>query len=313
MENQPFLLGYVLFIIDLILIWDLSKGKNVKIHELTENKLNFTTQPKLLRFIGLFFGQIGIFSLSTIFMVIPVTQLNCDRVPQNLQASSVEQKSSIIICKIREFDLFGHQQNQKEIYDLIGTSLEKQTKTDREGKVIYKYQVKLLTNTESIPFRRIAYSDYFPQKAELIILKIKNFLAQPLEKSLIVTQDDTIIFYGAIVITIFWFLLGLLIIGAGSFINCNFDKESNSLTINRYRWFGKLGKAVFLYSLNEIVNVKLESLNYDEGGTEFRVTLILESGERVSMIGYYDSGFYSSGFQEKQEIVKMIKSFLAAN
>ncbi len=313
MQNQVLLLNYVLLILNLVLIWDLLKGKNVKIHKRTENKLSFTTQPKLLRFIGFFIGQIGIFSLSAIFMIVPVTQLNCDRVPQNLQASSVEQKSSIIICKLREFDFFGHQENQKEIYGLIGTSLEKQTKTDREGKIIYKYQVQLLTNTESIQFRRIPYSDYFSEEAEFIILKIKNFLAQTLEKSLVVTQDDTLAVYAGIGGTLFFFLVGLLIIAAGSFINCSFDKESNSLSISRYRWFGKLGKAVFLYSLNEIVDVKVKSFNYDEGGTELRVILILESGESVPLLGSYDSGFFSPGFEEKQEIVKMIKSFLAAN
>ncbi len=57
MENQASLLSYLLLIINLILIWYLLRGKNLKIHEQTQNKLNFTIQPKLLRFIGLFFGQ----------------------------------------------------------------------------------------------------------------------------------------------------------------------------------------------------------------------------------------------------------------
>ncbi len=74
----------------------MSRGKNLKIHEQTQNKLNFTIQPKLLRFIGLFIGQIGIFSLYTIFIIIPITQLSCERVTQNLQVYSIEQKSSII-------------------------------------------------------------------------------------------------------------------------------------------------------------------------------------------------------------------------
>ncbi|MEH1946668.1 MAG: hypothetical protein V7K77_06880 [Nostoc sp.] len=142
----------------------------------------------------------------------------------------------------------------------------------------------------------------------MIILKIKNFLAQPLEKSLVVKQDDTLKGYTAIGVTLFWFLLGLFIIATGSFINCNFDKESNSLTLSRYRWFGKLGKAVFLYSLNEIVEIKVESSDSSEGGFVYRVILMLASGEIVPL-----SGCYSSGFEEKQEIVKMIKSFVASN
>ncbi|MEH2283083.1 MAG: hypothetical protein V7K90_17430 [Nostoc sp.] len=307
MENTNSLLGYVLLITNLLLFWYFLKGKNLKIHEQTQNKLNFTIQPKLLRFIGLFIGQAVIVYLYATFLIITVTQLHCDRISQNLQASSIEQKSSTIICQLREFDFLGHQKSQKQITGLIGTRLEKQTKTDKNGKIIYEYQVQLLTNTESFPFRRATYSDYFSEEADLIILSIKDFLAQSLEKKLVVKQDDRLYGYVLIVITIFWFLLGLLIIAVGSFINCNFDKESNSLSISRYKWFGKFGKEVFLYSLNEIVDIKVESSN-SEDGFVYRVTLMLASGETVPL-----SGCYSSGFQEKQEIVKIIKNFLTSN
>ncbi|MFN6525695.1 hypothetical protein [Nostoc sp. ChiSLP03a] len=147
----------------------------------------------------------------------------------------------------------------------------------------------------------------------MIVLKVKNFLAQPLEKTLVVKQDDTLVGYAAIGITIFCLLLGLLIIASGSFIDFNFDKESNSLGISRYKWFGILGKVILVYSLNEVVDIKVKSFNYGEDSTDTRVILILKSGERVSLIGSYNSGFFNSGFQEQQEIVKTIKSFLAAN
>ncbi|MEH2212498.1 hypothetical protein [Nostoc sp.] len=313
MENTNSLLKYVLFAIDLILIWDLVRDKKIQIYEQTQNKLKFIVQPKLLRFIGFFIGQIGIIYLYAIFMFIPVTQLDCNRVLQNIDTSNIEQKSSKIICQLIEFDFFGHPKSQKQISGLIESRLEKQTKTDTEGKIIYKYQVQLLTKTESLPFRRTTYSDYFSEEAEFIILKIKNFLVQPLEKSLVVKQDDTLVGYAAIGITIFWLLLGLLIIASGSFIDFNFDKESNSLSISRYKWFGILGKVVLMYSLNEIVDIKVKSFNSGEDTTDNRVTLILESGESVLLIGSYDSGGYSSGFKEKQEIVKIIKNFLASN
>ncbi|MEH2357163.1 hypothetical protein [Nostoc sp.] len=154
MENKTPLLHYILFAIDFILIWDLVRDKNIQIYEQTQNQLKCIVQPKLLRFIGFFVGQIGIISLYTIFTITSITQISCDRVPQNLQASSIEQKSSKIICQLIEFDFFGYQKSQKQISGLIGSRLEKQTKTDKEGKIIYKHQVQLLTKTESIPFRR---------------------------------------------------------------------------------------------------------------------------------------------------------------
>ncbi|WP_414514781.1 hypothetical protein [Nostoc sp. PCC 9305] len=187
MENTNSLLKYVLFAIDLIFIWDLVRDKKIQIYEQTQNKLKFIVQPKLLRFIGFFIGQIGIICLYAIFLFIPITQLDCNRVLQNIDTSNIEQKSSKIICQLIEFDFFGHPKSQKQISGLIESRLEKQTKTDTEGKIIYKYQVQLLTKTESIPFRRSTYSDYFSEEAEFIVLKIKNFLVQPLEKSLVVT------------------------------------------------------------------------------------------------------------------------------
>lgn len=311
MEDKASLLGYGLLIFNLGLFWYLLKGKYIKIHEQTQNKLNFTIQPKLLRFLGLFFGQIGVIFFCATFTIIPVTQLNCDRVPQNLHTSSIStdigQKASSVICQLMEFDFLGHQKSQKQVSGLIGVRLDKQTKTDKDGKITYKYQVMLLTNTDSVPFRRKTYSHYFQEKAEYIILTIKRFLAEPLERNLIVKQDDILTFYTASGLTLFWFLLSLLLIAASSFINCNLDKESNILTLSHYRWFGKLGKTVFQYSLNEIVDIKVESSDSDEGGFVYRVTLMLASGESVPL-----SSVYSSGFEEKQQIVKMIKTFLAS-
>ncbi len=81
-------------ITNLLLFWYFLRGKNLKIHEQTQNKLNFTIQPKWYRFVGVFIGQVGIIYLFAIVVIIPVTQLNCDRVAQNLEASIIEEKSS---------------------------------------------------------------------------------------------------------------------------------------------------------------------------------------------------------------------------
>lgn len=48
MENTNSLLNYVLLAIDLILIWDLVRDKNIQIYEQTQNKLKFIVQPKLI-------------------------------------------------------------------------------------------------------------------------------------------------------------------------------------------------------------------------------------------------------------------------
>ncbi|AFZ57840.1 hypothetical protein H6G54_16390 [Anabaena cylindrica FACHB-243] len=309
MDSKDPLLQAVLLITNLWLFWYFIKGKTIKVDEQTQAKLDFTIQPKLLRFIGLFIGQIAIICLYSTLIATPITQLNCNRVPQNIDSSiiakSTEQKTSLVICKLVELDWFSHEKSQKHISELIGASLEKQSETDSDGKKIYyKYRIQLITNTESFPFRQ-AYraSRFIHEELESIISQINNFLAQPLEKKLLVQEDDRSIL---VAITIFFSLLPLIIIGAGLFISCNFNKEANSLILSRYRWFGIFGKGFSQYSLNEIVNIKVESRDSDEGGFTYRVILILESGEIVPL-----SHVYSSGFEEKQQIVNIVKTFLS--
>ncbi|MBD2567323.1 hypothetical protein [Anabaena lutea] len=310
MDSKDPLLQAVLLITNLWLYWYFIRGKTIKVDEQTQDKLNFTIQPKFLRFIGLFIGQIAIICLYSSLIATPITQLNCDRVPENIDipiiAKSTEQKTSSVICKLVEFDWFSHEKSQKHISELIGANLEKQSETDSDGKIYYKYRIQLITNTESFPFAQ-AYRDRFShEQLKSIISQINNFLAQPLEKKLLVQKDDRSLIYFLVEITVFFSLLALIIIGAGLFISCNLNKEANSLILSSYRWFGIFGKSFSQYSLNEIVNIKVESSDADEGGFTYRVILILESGESVPL-----SHVYSSGFEEKQQIVNIVKSFLS--
>ena len=309
MNDVPPLLTAVLLVINLGIFGYLIRGRNLIISENTPNLLNFTIQPKLLRFIGLFVGQLGIICLYFTLIATPLTQLNCERYTQNIPVSSIsksiEQDMSPVICQLVEFNWFGHEKSQKRISGLLGATLEKQSKIDN-GKTSYKYQVRLLTSTESIPFTQVAYSSKYSYKQlESIISSTNKFLTQPLEKNLALKQDDSLIGYLGVGITIFFSLLALLIIAAGSFISCNFDKELNIMTLSRYRWFGRFGKTVFQYSLNEIVDVKVEQSTTNEDDWFYRVTLVLESGESLPL-----TRAYTSGFEDKQQIVNIIKAFL---
>lgn len=308
MDSKYLPLQAILLVTNLWLYWYFIKGKTIKVDEQTQAKLDFTIQPKLLRFIGLFIGQIAIIGLYSILIGTPITQLNCDRVPQNIDIpiidKSTEQKTSSLICQLIELDWFSHERSQKHISELIGANLEKQSETDSDGKIYYEYRIQLITNTESVHFTQAYRAGSFSyEELKSIISQINNFLAQPSEKKLIVQKDDRSII---VAITVFFSLLALIIIGAGLFISCNLNKEANSLILSRYRWFGIFGKGFSQYSLNEIVNIKVESSDSDEGRFTYRVILILESGEIVPL-----SHVYSSGFEEKQQIVNIVKSFLS--
>lgn len=310
MNDVYALIKALLVIFNLGIFGYLVKGKSFVISENTPNKLNFTIQPKILRFIGLFIGQMAVICIHFTLIATPITQLSCNYYTQNTSAlntdKNIKQQISPVICQLVEYDWLGHQKSQKQINGLLGATLEKQTKTNNNGNTFYIYRVQLLTNTESIAFTRVAYRDkYSYKKLESIILSINNFLTQPLGKELILNQDDTLIGYLGVGMTIFISFSALLIIAAASFTNCNFDKEINSFTLSRYRWFGKFGQKVFQYSFNEIVNVKVEQSTTSEDDWVYRVTLVLESEDSLPL-----TPSYTSGFEEKQQIVNIIKSFI---
>ena len=85
----------------------------------------------------------------------------------------------------------------------------------------------------------------------------------------------------------------------------NFDKETNTVKLSRYRWFGTLVKTVFQYSLNEITDVKLERIDISIDEYFFRVILVLESGDNLPLTPNYTSNYING-----DSIVRVTKDFL---
>lgn len=92
------------------------------------------------------------------------------------------------------------------------------------------------------------------------------------------------------------------------FIHCEFDKEANTITISRYRWFGKLKKTVFQSSLNEITDVKVERIDTSIDEFYSRVILVIESGDKLLLTPNYTEYYIDGGY-----IIKLVKNFLQSN
>ncbi|PHM11363.1 hypothetical protein [Nostoc sp. 'Peltigera malacea cyanobiont' DB3992] len=130
-------------------------------------------------------------------------------------------------------------------------------------------------------------------------------MKNPIEKNLEVIFDETFTGYISVMITVFCGILALLVASLGLFITCNFDKETNTVKLSRYRWFGTLGKTVVQYSLNEITDVKLERIDTSIDEYFFRVILVLESGENLPLTPNYTSNYING-----DSIVRVTKDFL---
>ncbi|MGB3757318.1 MAG: hypothetical protein WBA07_13240 [Rivularia sp. (in: cyanobacteria)] len=89
------------------------------------------------------------------------------------------------------------------------------------------------------------------------------------------------------------------------FINFTFDKETNLVTVSKYRCFGMFGKKVSQYSFDEIIDIKYDLIELAETGHGYNVFLIVSDNKiRLNPIGIsyaYINGSY---------IVMIIKKFL---
>lgn len=86
------------------------------------------------------------------------------------------------------------------------------------------------------------------------------------------------------------------------------DKEANTITLSRYRWFGKLKKTVFQSLLNEITEVKVERIDTSIDQFYSRVILVIESGDKLLLTPNYTDHYIDGCF-----IVKLVKNFLKSN
>ncbi|RCJ22085.1 hypothetical protein A6S26_22210 [Nostoc sp. ATCC 43529] len=273
------LLFAILLIINVGVGCYLTLANPLKVSEQTSTKLTFIIRPKVFLGVGIFFSQLFVLFLFATIVFTPITKLVCNRYPNNISTSNVGlsagQNTLTVMCKLTENYWFGQQKSEVLVSELLEAKLEKEMQTDSQVKPRYSYKILLLTDKDSFPFTDRTYPKFKFEELQSIVLKINIFLKKPRENNLGVILDDAFMGYIVVRFTVFCGILALLVASPGLFITCNFDKETNTVKLSRYRWFGTLGKTVFQYSLNEITDVKLERIDTSIDECFFRVVLIL--------------------------------------
>ena len=98
-------------------------------------------------------------------------------------------------------------------------------------------------------------------------------------------------------------ILGFLgLIFAGQVVTCQFDKDSNSLTIKRR---SLLNTKVIWHSLADILDVQVQSTSWHHDETaNYQIFIVLKSGNKLNL----NFGLIST--KEKLEAVNLIRKFL---
>ncbi|MBN3887944.1 MAG: hypothetical protein HWQ43_01765 [Nostoc sp. JL31] len=286
----------------------LTLANPLKVSEQTSTKLIFIIRPKVFLGVGIFFSQLFVLFLFASIVFTPITQLVCNRYPNNISTSNIDlstrQNTLTVMCKLTKNNWLGREQSQTLVSELLEAKLETQIDTDGQAKY-YRYNILLLNDRDSFPFSRAGYPKLNLEELQSIVLRINKFLKNPIEKNLEVMLDEAFTGYISVMITVFCGILALLVASLGFFITCNFDKETNTVKLSRYRWFGTLGKTVFQYYLNEITDVKLERIDTSIDEYFFRVILVLESGDNLPLTPNYTSNYING-----DSIVRVTKDFL---
>ena len=98
-------------------------------------------------------------------------------------------------------------------------------------------------------------------------------------------------------------LLGFLgLIFAGQVVTCQFDKDSNSLTIKRR---SLLNTKVIWHSLADILDVQVQSTSWHHDETaNYQIVIVLKSGNNLTL------NFGLISVKDKLETVNLIRKFL---
>ncbi|MBN3943817.1 hypothetical protein [Nostoc sp. NMS9] len=287
----------------------LTLANPLKVSEQTSTKLIFIIRPKVFLGVGIFFSQLFVLFLFASIVFAPITQLVCNRYPNNISTSNIDlsagQNTLTVMCKLTENYWFGQEKSEVLVSELLEAKLETEMQTDSQVKPKYSYKILLLTDKDSFPFTDRTYPKFKLEELQSIELRINKFLKPPTENNLAVILDDTFMGYIVVRVTVFCGILALLVASPGLFITCNLDKEANIVKLSRYRWFGTLGKTVFQYYLNEITDVKLERIDTSIDEYFFRVILVLESGDNLPLTPNYTSNYING-----DSIVRVTKDFL---
>jgi hypothetical protein len=273
-------------------------GKSIKILEKTTNKLILQIQPTFSWAISIFFGGIAlIFTLGTL-IIPPLTVLDCRHFSSEL-ASNRPSTS----CELVAINWIGKEQNKTSLPRLQRAFLESKLEANSDNELFNGYRIALVSGQDNIPLTTTYISKFQPEYQSLLTIldQINFFIDKSLEDSLMIQQDEKLLSYTGFAMSGCFWAIALILFLSAPYITCSFDREADSVTIERRNF---LGKRTFQDKISEITTVEVEEQSGEET-TTYRINLLLKSGKQLPL-----TYCFTSGWQEKQQITNRLKKFL---
>lgn len=206
-------------------------------------------------------------------------------------------------CKLIKIGWQGEEVETTLIPKVKAAILEtKLSKYGRDGS-LNRYRVSLTDDEDSFPLKETyeykLTSDH--PKFFNYVEEINAFIDNPLADNLSLQQDDSDLVYVGIGMIIFTVLVAASILAFSPYITFTCDRQSNMATLARHNLFRH---KVSIYQISDIASVEVQETS-DIESTQYRVIIVLQSGEKVPF-----TYWFTSGWQEKYSIAHKIQKFL---
>lgn len=291
--------------------WFCATRSNLKVLEQGPDKLTLRIYPMIAWGGGGLLIGIGMLLVLAFLTSNSMTILTCNRSVLQLPLTAVERSSAAIMCNLVEINRLGVEKSKVYISGLQGAKIETKHVEENRQVNVYRAYVVLLSNKGNIPFSDsinligVTYN-YNPatdpkyKKMQSLSSQLNAFVSNPLSNSL-TTKQDAQLGYLILFISGFFELIGLFIVSIAPVETCIFNKELNSMILQRRNAFVK---NIFKCLLSDISEIKVDE-NRTKGLSAYLINFILVSGESLRLPNYY-----THGYKEKQQTVGCIQSFL---
>lgn len=240
-------------------IWLFATRPAFSILEQTPSRLVFRIRPTFARAVSTFFG--GVALLFTIFTLqnAPLTILNCKHsIPTSSLLPSYQQLTSPN-CELVSINWLGKEANRIIFSKVQQATLEMKAESYSYARLV-SYRAILLTEKGNIPLTEsyVSIKTRAYENMRNLVVKINDFIKNSDAVSLRVQYEDKISGYTYFVIAVGFWLIAWLVIVTVPFINCSFDKQIDSISLERRNFFGKKAVRCKLSDINT-VNVESDS------------------------------------------------------
>ena len=158
---MEFLLKTILLLINLVAGYYFIFANPLKFSVQTSTKITLNVRPIVFLWTGIFVSQLFVLLLFATISLTRITQLICNRLPNNISISNIDlsaKKNTLTVrCNLTSNYWFGYKKSELQVSELLEAKLENEVEIASQNKPKYTYKILLITPRDSFTFTHITH------------------------------------------------------------------------------------------------------------------------------------------------------------